>query len=1083
MSRLLLAALIGLCLSVVSGAQEQSPARLEPGKQVERPLAVGESHFYEIHLSADQYLSVSAEQRGIDFTVRIFAVDGRRLIEMDTLNSTQGPEVAAIIASEPGAHRIEIVSTNRMAPPGRYALAIKALRMAGEPDRRWIAAQQAFLDGMELRARQSEEGRRQALPKFEEALREWREAGDRLMAAHALYSISSCHRLLSQRGQAIAAMQQALLLLREIGEAREEAQVLLSLGIAHNELGESREALEDLDLALRRMRALADPYGEARTLINLGAAHNSLGDAEKALEDYHTALSAWQRYGNRQQSADALAGIGQAHDIRGEWQTALERYEQALSLYQAIGNRSGEASMVNNLGVIHGRLGAPQKELEFYKRALDLWRAMKSRLDEAITLANIGNVEATLNDPAAALSHYNQALQLWRQEGNARGEAVGLQYLGEFHAASGEPRKALDYFEQALPLLRSAGNLWREACVLRNLGALHSSMGEAQKARDYSTRALALFDSIGDRNGQAQALYEAARANRDLGGLEEARRGIEEAIRRGEAVRADVGSRQLRASYLASLQKYYALHIDLLMRLDRLHPETGYEDLALLVSERARARGLLEMLVESGARIREGADASLLDSERELSQRINSKALKLMQLTSSPHRSELAESLKRDLSQLETEYEKVQATIRRASPHYAAITQPPSLALIELQRQLDPDTVLLEYSLGEDRSYVWAVTSGAIAGYALPPREEIDRSARQVYDLLVSRGRRNRGETLPRQRERIARADERLPLAAASLSEVILRPVAAELGKKRLILVTDGALQYVPFGMLPVPGAAPGAPMILDHEIISLPSISTLAMQRQELAGRASAPRQIAMIADPVFTGRDERVRPGKIAVRPAAGARSIEHEEEGGVIVGGFSIPRLPYTRQEAERILGLVPGAANLKRLDFSANRAAVMDPELGQYRYLHFATHGLMDSERPGLSALVLSLVDENGKPLDDGFLRAHEIYNLRLPADLVVLSACQTGLGKEIRGEGLVGLTRGFMYAGAARVVVSLWNVNDRATAELMSRFYQKLLKEGARPASALRAAQIEMLRTSQWNAPYFWAAFVLQGEWR
>jgi CHAT domain-containing protein len=192
--------------------------------------------------------------------------------------------------------------------------------------------------------------------------------------------------------------------------------------------------------------------------------------------------------------------------------------------------------------------------------------------------------------------------------------------------------------------------------------------------------------------------------------------------------------------------------------------------------------------------------------------------------------------------------------------------------------------------------------------------------------------------------------------------------------------------------------------------------------------------------------------------------------------------IPRLPFTRQEASRLLALTPKDSSFGAIDFQANRKTVLKGELSQYRYVHFATHGLLDSERPGLSSLVLSMVDEKGQQ-QDGFLRANDIYNLKLPAELVVLSACQTGLGKEIKGEGLVGLTRGFMYAGAARVVVSLWNVNDRATSELMTKFYEKMLKRGERPAAALRAAQVEMWRQRQWQSPYYWAAFTLQGEWR
>jgi CHAT domain-containing protein len=192
--------------------------------------------------------------------------------------------------------------------------------------------------------------------------------------------------------------------------------------------------------------------------------------------------------------------------------------------------------------------------------------------------------------------------------------------------------------------------------------------------------------------------------------------------------------------------------------------------------------------------------------------------------------------------------------------------------------------------------------------------------------------------------------------------------------------------------------------------------------------------------------------------------------------------IPRLPFTRQEATRLLALAPKGASFGATDFRASRATVLNADLGQYRYVHFATHGVLDSERPGLSALVLSMVDEQGRP-QDGFLRANDIYNLKLPAELVVLSACQTGLGKEIKGEGLVGLTRGFMYAGAARVVVSLWSVNDKATSELMAKFYERMLKRGERPAAALRAAQVEMWKQRQWQSPYYWAAFTMQGEWR
>jgi CHAT domain-containing protein len=268
-----------------------------------------------------------------------------------------------------------------------------------------------------------------------------------------------------------------------------------------------------------------------------------------------------------------------------------------------------------------------------------------------------------------------------------------------------------------------------------------------------------------------------------------------------------------------------------------------------------------------------------------------------------------------------------------------------------------------------------------------------------------------------------------------------------------------------------------------------------LAIQRTELAGRQPAPKLLAVIADPVFDQTDARLRSGATDASNKTLAqthsfddqRKIAHladhsDAKSGTTIRRLVIPRLPFTRQEATRLLALAPKQSSFSALDFQASRATVLSGELSQYRYVHFATHGLLDSERPGLSSLVLSMVDAEGKA-QDGFLRANDIYNLKLPAELVVLSACQTGLGKEIKGEGLVGLTRGFMYAGAARVVVSLWNVNDRATSELMAKFYQKMLKENQRPAAALRSAQVEMWKHREWQSPYYWAAFTLQGEWR
>ena len=267
-----------------------------------------------------------------------------------------------------------------------------------------------------------------------------------------------------------------------------------------------------------------------------------------------------------------------------------------------------------------------------------------------------------------------------------------------------------------------------------------------------------------------------------------------------------------------------------------------------------------------------------------------------------------------------------------------------------------------------------------------------------------------------------------------------------------------------------------------------------LARIRTDMAQRTRPAKVVAVLADPVFRPDDSRVTPTARTVPSDAHARgpaddthllsSLQRSaDEVGLASGGNSFPRLRATRREAERILALAPPDRRLAAVDFEASRATASSPALGEYRIVHIATHGLLNTLHPELSGLVLSLVAPDGSP-QDGFLRLHDIFNLELPVDLVVLSACQTGLGQDVKGEGIIGLTRGFIHAGAARVVVSLWNVDDDATAALMERFYQGMIGPAQlSPAAALRAAQLDLSRQPRWRSPYYWAGFTLHGEFR
>ena len=1122
-------------------AQSDNGARmLESGKPIERDLAGGEAHHYTITLTSGHFLHVIAEQRGIDIIVELSAPDGKKLSEVNSSNGPQGSESALVIAEASGDYRVEIRSADKTAVRGRYEVKIQELRMATALDRSRGAAERVFQEGEQLRKQGTAESRRSALERYETVLPLWRAAGERLREVQTLNVIGQVYSALGEKQKSLDRFLQALHLSQDAGDRQWEATTLRSIGLTYSLSGENQKALDYYTRALPLLRAVGDRFGESLTLNNIGTVYWSLGENQKALNYYKQALPLRQALGDRRGEAYTLHGIGLVYFSLGENQKALDYYSQTLQLWQALGDRSGEGNILNtigltysslgenqkaldyyakalqlrrivgdrreeaytlnNIGLVYFSLGEPQKALDYYSQALPLLRAVGDRRGEAYTLHNIGNVYGDLSENQKALDYYSQSLLLKRAIGDRSGEALTLNNIGLIYAALGNPQKALDYYSQTLQLQLVVGDRRGQASTLNNIGKVYLTLGQEQKALDYFNQALPLRRAVEDRNGEAITLASIARVHRDRGDLVEAREQIESALNIVESLRAKVVSQELRASYFASKRDYYEFYIDLLMRLHRRHSAEGYDVAALQASERARARSLLEILTEARADIRQGVDPALIERERSLQQQLSAKADRLTRLLSGSHTKEQAEAARKELEGNLAQYQEVQSQIRASSPRYAALTQPVPLSLKEIQQQvLDDGTILLEYSLGEERSFLWAVTPTSMTSFELPGRSEIEKQARRLYELLTARNRHVPNESPERERARLDKADTEYLQAAAITSQMLLGPVATQLGTKRLLIVSEGALQYVPFGALPVPiaedrdqgirvrdnanQALKPQPLIVEHEIVTLPSASVLALLRHELAGRKVSDKVLAVLADPVFESDDPRVRP-KGRPQLAVNDSSFQHTDirRSAGELGLMSFKRLRFSRREAEQITALVLEGKSLKALDFMASRTTAKADELGQYRFLHFATHALLNSSHPELSGVVLSLVNEQGQP-QDGFLRLYEIYNLKLRADLVVLSACQTALGKDVKGEGLVGMTRGFMYAGAARVVASLWSVEDVVTAELMKRFYQGMMKEGLRPVAALRAAQVSMWREKRWEAPYYWAAFILQGEWK
>jgi len=1127
-----------------AAAQSVSIPNLELARPIEREITGGEVHPYNLTLTVDQYVHFDVDQRGIDIAVWIFDPKGKKISEQDAFRVGEQEQVG-LLAEMSGAYRVEVHTSFPKGATGRYEIKITELRPATERDKISNRAGALIDDAFEFGRKQTKDDWRKAIAKYEEALPLWQSINDIVWEANTLYLIADAYIYLAEKQKAFDFANKAAPLAetavknssddKRANALKVQAWALDTLGRAHNEFGDRKKAVEIFNQALSIRRQINDRPGlivtlnnlaityqnmgepreslgflieirellkdigdrakEAAFLNNICVIHENIGEYTKAIEFCNQALSIRHDLNDERGVATVLNSLGNAYGDMGQYERALDLYTQSQALHAKFGNESSEAIEFNNLGWLYANLGDYEKAIEFYNKALAIFRKQDNQFRQGNTLSNIAANYADLGDFKKALEINEEALKLRIAANNTDGEATTYNNIASCYSHLGEKQKALEYYKRSIDIHRTR-NPRQLASSLRNMGGVYREVGDNQKATECLNEALEITRRIGDPSGEAATLSLLAQVERDRGKLLDAKLHVEAALASVESLRISLKDRNLRTSFFASVRQYHEVYIDVLMRLHKENPTGGFDVAALKASENARARSLLESLGEAGAEIGQGVDPALVARERTLRRLISDKAELQQRLLSGNSTEEQAASMSKELDALTTEYDQVQTQIRQSSPRYAALTQPVSLGLQEIQsRFLDQDTVLLEYALGEEKSYVFLVSSASLKTFELPKRDDVEKASRNFYDLVTASDRVVPNETLEQRNRRLDQADSDYPASAAELSRMLLAPLASELKNKRLLIVGEGILQYVPFGALPDPDnefrvtssafrAQNSKPLIATHEVITLPSASVLGVLRRDTKDRPRAPKTIAVFADPVFGSQDPRIASiskNRLVDDPAleqAGDVKRSAEESG---LNGF--PRLRFSREEADQIMRLVPRSNNLEALDFAASKSAATSADLGQYRIVHFATHGLINNRHADLSGIVLSLVDQEGKP-QNGFLRLYDIYNMNLSAELVVLSACQTALGKDIKGEGLVGLTRAFMYAGAPRIVASLWRTEDRATAVLMNRFYAYLLAgNGMSPAAALKKAQLSMWQDKRWNQPRYWAAFTLQGEWK
>jgi CHAT domain-containing protein len=661
------------------------------------------------------------------------------------------------------------------------------------------------------------------------------------------------------------------------------------------------------------------------------------------------------------------------------------------------------------------------------------------------------------------------------------------------YASLGNEKKALECYNRALLLFREEKVRREEGDVLHDIGRVYYGLGEKEKARDYFNQALSLHREVGDRFGEASTLYYLACAERDQSNLSDARILIEEGLSIIEKLRADVASHDLRASYLGSVRDYYELCIDLLLRLHQRQPTEAHDAKALEASERARARGLLDLLTEARINVTQGIDPELKQREKATHAGISRIQSQLIQAhsTATPDKTRIAQ-LEDELKKVETEREHLEIEIRQKHPHYAELQYPQPLGVKAIQALLDDQTALLEYALGKDRSFLFVVTRTRLHSFQLPPTKEISPVVQELRAVL---GR-------PSQRRSRYRDWSAYVGTARRLYETLIAPAADVLAKKQnLVIVPDGVLYYLPFESLLSDEAKTGGRA--DYRLLSYllkrwtvsyaPSASVLASlgkaRRQEESHEPG--KAFLAFADPVY-----EIGAKTSAFRPQPSDQKTKHKRQrttdngqrtNAVMEtlrsvfeesGRWQLQRLTESRREVTDIAGLhQPGTVAVYIGAAAKEESLKSNESLSRARRIHLATHGIMSERQPQYSGLVLTLDDD---PQEDGLLQVYEVFNLKLNAELVVLSACRTGLGKEVKGEGLVGLTRAFLYAGARSLVVSLSQVVDASTAELMATFYREMDRSGEK-ADALRQAKLKVIEGGRYAHPYYWSPFILVGE--
>lgn len=1059
---LILACLIILFSSHTSLGQE-NPTALSPGVTLKRTIKGGATQSFQISVEAGQFLHLQVEQLGVDVTLSLDAPDGQLADQCENLNRIYGYEKIYYEAKRSGVFQVRVFAREPNTQ-GSFSLTLREQRPVTKTDLDFIAAVNEFrakepADYVQLGAEETQKKKE----RFEALLPPLLAFHDKWMASGVYERIAQVHLQLGTYQAGVSALEKAIELGETTGDREAIAFFLNTLGTIYSNTGDFSKAFECFEKIIVYGRATNQPLWVAYALINSGSIREATGERLEALDAFKKALIAFREGGDLGGQGQCLTHLAALYIHWGESQQGIEYSLESIAITKKLNLPLYEAYALNRHGGFLTQTKRYAEAIPFHQQAGVLMKSVGYPNGVVTSLIGVGNAYKGTGDREKAFEAFQDARIAAQDAKDEFLEANVIFNLGVSQAEFGLSGPAEASFRKTLETFDKLGNRERNRlAVLKSLGTLKWKSGDVQAGRAIFNQNRTLARTLGLPEEEADAFWNIARFEREEGELARSREAIESAISIVEQIRADLKSRDAQVTLFAVTQGYYSFYAETLLMEGGLNERTA--GLAFSAVERGRARTFQEILVESRSGIRNGVAPNLLARERDLSKRIASKSESLLR-AGEPGR----QSLRQEIDGLISELDQVQSEIIRKSPGYAALTRPIPLTTAEIQsRLLDDETTLLSFSLGTTDGFAWVITREKIEVVNLGPKTEIEVAA-TAYSERVTGKPGSSGE---------------LDAAAEKLSRLILQPIGGRLRSKRIFIVPDGPLFYVPFAALPLfdKTGHPGRFLVEEHEIAILPSASSLVALRE--GNQRDKPREGAVIAfaNPVFSADDPRV------TLPNQSGRSLPNitQSSGERFLSAFGamLPPVPKTGEQARAIASIAGPSRCFIAENFTANKEMAASPRVSGFRIVHFATHGIYDDEHPEFSGLALSLVDEKGQPRD-GFLLTPEIYNLPLNADLVVLSACRTGNGKRVRGEGVIGMTRAFMYAGTPRVISTLWDVGETASTELMKRFYRRLYDKARpmRPAEALRAAQIEMLRDPRWKSPIHWGAFQFQGELR